>query len=155
MSTLFAYISTKTTADPYIPPVSADLRVLSRDVSDAFVALSGGYRMVGEIRMFPLQRTVPGHLLCDGKEVAKASFPELYGYLGNTEGTAIDPLNFLLPNFVGAASFVPAAAAASETVTDGTVVNAVPTNPDVPDYDFWAQYVDTADSGGRPHLVDY
>ena len=30
-------------------------------------------------------RSVPNHLLCDGREVAKASFPELYGYLGDRD----------------------------------------------------------------------
>lgn len=155
MSSFLVYISTHTTADPYIPPYETDVRMLSRGVSDALTALSGGRQDVGEFKFFPLQRTVPGFLLCDGKEVPKADFQELYGYLGNTEGTPVDPLNFVLPNFVAAASFVPAATAATETVTQGTVENTVPTNPDVPDYDFWVEYVDTADSGGRPHQVDF
>jgi hypothetical protein len=148
VSELFAYISSKTTADPYIPPVSLDIRKLSRDVSDAFVALSGGYRMVGQVTFFPLQRSVPGHLLCDGKEVAKASFPELYSFLGDTQGTPVDPDNFLLPNLIGAASFVPAAASEPETVEDGTVTSPPPTDPSIP---AWNEdiYEDT-DSGGKP-----
>lgn len=154
MSTLFAYISSKTTADPYIPPVTSDIRTLSRDVSDAFVALSGGYRMVGQLAFFPLQRTVPGHLLCDGREISKQTFPELYSFLGDTQGAPVDPLNFVLPNFIGAASFVPAAAAATETESAGTVTSPVPTDPDIPDYDWWKNIYGDTDSGGRS-LLNY
>lgn len=142
MSELFAYIATKTTADPYLPPATPDMRIFARDVSDAFVALSGGYVMVGQIKFFPLQRAVPGHLLCDGREVAKASFPELYSYLLDSQGTPADADNFVLPSFVGAATFVPAAAAEVETEVQGTVNTPTPVGGN-------SDYYGDADSGGR------
>lgn len=148
MSALYAYISTKTTSDPYIPPASSDLRIFARDVSDAFVALSGGYQVAGQIRFFPSQRSVPLHLLCDGREVSKVSFPELYAYLGDSEGTPVDPDNFVLPDFIGAAAFAPAPAADAETANEGTVSTPPPA---VPPPDWYDNYGD-ADSGGRRRL---
>lgn len=151
MSGLFAYIATKTTADPYLPPATHDIRILARDVSDAFVALSGGYVMVGELKFFPLQRSVPAHLLCDGREVAKISFPELYSYLGDTQGTPADTDNFVLPNFIGATAFDPAPTAEVEETNAGTVTTPPPTDPSIPN---WYDDYGDADSGGRPFDFD-
>jgi hypothetical protein len=150
MSELYAYICTRTTADPYIPPASLDIRILSRDVSDAFVALSGGYVRVGEIRLFPIQRTVPFHVLCDGRELSKVSFPELYSYLGDTQGTPADVDNFVLPNFIGG-SLTPAASADTETVNEGTVTSPPPSDPSIPN---WYDQNGDADSGGRRFEFD-
>ena len=138
-STLFPYIATLTTSDPYLPVRPLDLQRMSRDISDAFVAISGGHQVVGRICFYPVQRTVPYHLLCDGKEVAKLSFPELFEYLGTTQGTAVDATNnFLLPNYIASASLVPATTAATETV-----INASVTTPGT------GATLGTGDSGGR------
>lgn len=150
MSALLVYICTKSTVDPYVAPSAADLRMLARDVSDGFLALSGGYRMVGQLAFFPLQRSVPGHLLCDGREVPKASFPELYSYLGNTEGTPVDPDNFVLPNYVGATAFEPAATSEPETVDAGTSTAPAPVDPAIPDYDWYDEVYKQWDNAGRP-----
>lgn len=95
------------------------MRFLHRDVSDALAGFAGGHQVVGRLAFYPLQRSVPGHLLCDGKEVSKTSFPELYAYLGDTQGTPADSDNFVLPDFLGA--ITPATVADPETVSDGTV----------------------------------
>lgn len=125
MSELFAYICTAQTADPYVPSAAPNLAVFSRDVSDALYALQGGYRRVGQISFYPLQRAVPFHLLCNGQEVPKAAFPELYAYLLDFMGTPTDPANFVLPNYIGAA-LTGAATAAPETVQGGTVTSETP-----------------------------
>ena len=143
MSGFFVYICTRTTADPYLPPLALDVRTLSRDVSDAFSAIAGGYERAGQLSLYPLQRSVPNHLLCDGKEVAKASFPELYGYLQDTQGTPVDAANFLLPNYLG--TFAPATAAEAETVNEGTVSTPAPAGAPVNPYDNYGD----VDSGGR------
>lgn len=146
MSTFYVYIATKTTADPYIPPRAISLDVLSRDVSDAMSALSGGRFDVGKLAFFPVQRSVPNHLLCDGREVSKASFPELYDYLGDTQGAAAAGM-FKLPDFITA--FVQAPTADPETVTDGTVSTPPPLAPP-PQYNSHnPMYWGDADSGGR------
>lgn len=126
MSELYAYICTKSTVDPYVPRNALNLALLSQDVSDAFMALSGGFQVVGRISFFPVQRAVPFHLLCDGQEVPKASFQELYAYLADTQGAAADPDNFVLPNYL--TGLTPAATAEPETVTDGGV--STPSTPD-------------------------
>ena len=148
MSSFFAYISTKSTADPYLATRTQSLDMLARDVSDAFFALSGGHFQVGALAFFPVQRSVPNHLLCDGKEVLKASFPELYAYLGDSQGAAVDPDKFKLPDYTSA--FTPAAATLTETVVEGTVTTPPPVsvppayNPNQSD----PLYGDV-DSGGR------
>lgn len=148
MSGLFPYICTESTLDPYVSAQTNDIRFLAQQVADGFSALQGGYRMVGQLAFFPLQRNVPGHMLCDGKEVSKAAFPRLYSYLGDTQGTPVDPDNFVLPNYIGAASFVPAATADTETVVDSTVTAPAPTDPAIPAWDeeIYKQW----DSAGRP-----
>lgn len=121
MSELFAYICTKQSSDPFVSPTTASLPAFSREVADAFYAVQGGFLRVGQIAFFPAQRSIPFHLLCNGQEVSKVSFPELYDYLGDFEGVPVDPENFVLPNFIG--SITPAAAAAPETVEGGTVTS--------------------------------
>jgi hypothetical protein len=149
MSLYFAYICTKTTADPFIPPRSASVEALSRDVSDAFSALTGGRLEVGQLAFYPVQRSVANHLLCDGREVSKASFPELYAYIGDTEGAPVDPLNFKLPDYLAAAP-APATVADAETTTEGTVSTPVPA---IPPPTYYPERTDRTwgdvDSGGR------
>lgn len=123
MSTLYAYICTKSTYDPVIPTVTADIRILARDVSDSFASIAGGFFQVGKISLFPLQKAVPFHLLCDGSEVSQVSFPELFEYLGTSQGTPVDPANFVLPDFIGG-TFTPAATATPETVSGGTIATS-------------------------------
>lgn len=152
MSELFAYICTKSTVDPYVPTTAIDVQHLSRDVSDGFLALSGGYFRVGQLAFFPVQRSVPSHLLCDGREVPKASFPELYQYLGSSQGAPVNPDNFKLPDFIGAASFAPAPTASTETATQGTVDTPEPTPP-VGDPEPIHEIYGPVESGGRGERI--
>lgn len=148
MSEFYTYICTKSTADPYLPSRTISLEVLSRDVSDAFTALSGGRFEVGRLAFYPVQRSVPNHLLCDGREILKSSFPELYGYLGDVEGTPVDPDSFVLPNYL--TTFAPATTADPETTSQGTVSTPEPAIPPPTYYDEQSDrlYGDV-DSGGR------
>ncbi len=151
MSDVFSYIATRSTVDPYIPSRATSLPLLARDVSDGFVALSGGHTTVGQIAQFPLQRSVPNHLLCDGREVAKVSFPELFEFLGDSQGASSDADYFVLPNYLGAGAIEPApiADAVIESEVGGTVSTPDPTPPaptDPPEE--YPTYGDV-DSGGR------
>ena len=127
MSEFFTYICTRTTNDPFLPARTSSIDHLSRDVSDAFSALAGGRFTVGQLAFFPVQRSVPNHLLCDGREVAQASFPELYSYIGDSEGAPVDPLKFKLPDYLTA--FTAAPAAEVETEIQGTVSTPPPAVP--------------------------
>lgn len=153
MSELFAYICTRSTVDPYVPTGAANLLTLARDTSDGFLALSGGYNRVGQLAFFPVQRSVPNHLLCDGREISRASFPELYEYLGSSQGVPVDPDNFLIPSYIGAADFTPAPAADTETESGGTVSTPVPTPPVGDPEPREDLYGDTG-SGGRPNRFE-
>ncbi len=124
MSQFYTYIATKTTADPYLAPRTANITILARDVADGFSALSGGRLNVGQLAFFPVQRSVPNHLLCDGREVLQSSFPELYGYLGASEGAPVDAAKFKLPNYLS--TFAPATTASTETVHQGTASTPEP-----------------------------
>lgn len=146
---MFAYICTRSTADPYVPHGAANIAQLARDVSDGFLALSGGHNRVGELAFFPVQRSVPNHLLCDGREIAKVQFPELYEYLGSSQGAPVDPDKFKLPAYVGAAAFTPAPTADTETETEGTVSTPAPTPP-VGDPEPRDEIYGDTGSGGRP-----
>lgn len=151
MSELFPYICTTQTADPYVPGTTRDLGTFARDVSDAFSAIQGGFRRVGEISFYPLQKAVPFHLLCDGKEVSKAAFPQLYEYLLNFMGDPTNPDNFVLPNLIGEA-LTGAAAAAPETVQGGTVTS----EPSSPGGGSSGGSIDPAvDSGGRTRQQNF
>lgn len=148
MSIYYAYIATKSTADPYLPPMAPNLARLARDTADGFLALSGGRLEVGRLQFYPVQRSVPNHLLCDGREVTKDAFPELYAYLGDSGGTPGSSLNFKLPNYLTA--LTPATTAVTETVVQGTVTTPVPA---VPPPTYYPGQTDPTfgdvDSGGR------
>jgi len=157
MGILFTYIATRSTVDPYIPPQTANIALLARDTSDGFYALSGGHNVLGRLAQFPVQRSVANHLLCDGREVSKESFPELFDYLGNSQGASFDVNYFVLPNYTTA--ITPATAPAPETATEGTVTTADPTPAPAPapgaepapaeEYPIYGD----ADSGGRTRHV--
>lgn len=153
MSEFFAYVATKSTAEPSVPARSVSVERLSRDISDAFYALQGGYLHVGQLAFFPVQRSVPNHLLCDGREVAKVSFPELYEYLGDSQGTPADADNFVLPDYTG--TFTPATTSDVETATEGTVSTPVPAVPS-PAYnpDSSTPNYGDVDSGGRSRKLN-
>lgn len=149
MSVLYAYICTKTTVDPFLPPRSLSIDALSRDVSDAFVALAGGRTTVGQLVFYPTQRAVPNHLLCDGREVAKASFPELYDYLGTSQGTPANADNFVLPDYIG--TIAAATTAQPETAGQGSVATPPPVSPPPGEYPERTDPIyGDVDSGGRP-----
>lgn len=146
MSDLFVYICTRQTADPYVPPVARDLATLARDTADGFYALQGGRRTVGQLAFFPLQQSRSDHLLCDGREVRRDQYPELFEYLGTFMGTPSDSDHFVLPDYTGGGALTTAAATAPE-VTTGNTVTSEPATPGGGDS---GGSIDPAvDSGGR------
>lgn len=118
-SVYYRFIATRTTTQTTIPSFVDNTPELTRRVRSAFLANNSGVTRVGEIKDFPLSDAVPNFLLCDGSEVAQIDFPELYAYLGNSQGVALDAANFLLPDYVGVST--PAATYPSQTTEGGTV----------------------------------
>jgi len=130
MSVFYRFIATKTTYAATIPSTVQGFADLVYRVRKALLATSYPLR-VGELRDFPLPTAQPNMLLGNGAEVAIASFPELYAYLGNSQGVPLDPLNFKLPNFVGVST--PAPVYPTQVVTGGDVnTGGVITEPTQP-----------------------
>ena len=117
--TFYRFIATKTTYQTTIPAFINSVPELVRRVRIAFLANAGGQTTVGELKDFPLSNAVANYLLCDGSEVAQIDFPELYAYLGDSQGAPVDPDNFVLPDYVGAAT--PAATYPPQTTEGATV----------------------------------
>ena len=57
--------------------------------------------LAGEIKMWAGDAIPYGWLLCDGSEVSKTDYPELYGAIGDLWGTPSSSSNFKLPNLTG------------------------------------------------------
>ncbi len=130
MSAVFyRFIATRTSYATTIP-LNVKPNELVRRVRGALSATAYP-TLVGELKDFPLPTAIPNFLLCDGSEVSKTAFPELDAYLGDSEGAAVDPLNFILPDFVGV--ITPAPTYPEQVVEGGTVsTGGVPTEPTTP-----------------------
>lgn len=59
------------------------------------------HTMVGEIKMWAGNTIPDGWLLCDGAEVSKTTYPNLYEAIGDLWGTPASSSNFMLPNLNG------------------------------------------------------
>lgn len=57
--------------------------------------------LAGEIKMWAGNEIPYGWLLCDGSEVSKTDYPELYGAIGDLWGVPSSSSNFKLPNLTG------------------------------------------------------
>lgn len=59
------------------------------------------YTMAGEIKMWAGDKIPDGWLLCDGSEVSKTKYPNLYAAIGDLWGVPNSSSNFKLPNLKG------------------------------------------------------
>lgn len=59
------------------------------------------YGMAGEIKMWAGDTIPNGWLLCDGSEISKTDYPNLYAAIGDLWGTPNSSSNFKLPNLTG------------------------------------------------------
>jgi len=53
---------------------------------------------IGTIICFAGQLVPQGWVLCDGSEISKSEYPNLFSVIGNTYGTPVNSSNFILPN---------------------------------------------------------
>ena len=118
MSALYIFIASKSTVDAVIPSVAVNQLDYNRRVAQAFRAQGGGRLTVGDLKLRPNSTAIPNHLLCDGSRVVRAQFPELFRFLGVTEGAGDGVSTFNLPNYLGTPLAVPASAPV-QAVTDG------------------------------------
>jgi hypothetical protein len=149
VSETFTFIATKTTYATTIPLSIGSLGELVRRVRNAMLATAYP-TTVGELREFPLSKPLANFLLCDGSEVERVSFPELFAYLGDTQGAATDPANFLLPDYRGAK--VPAVVYPVQDVTGSDVGVGQETQEPVSSGQTGGTTGGNPVSGGRPRL---
>lgn len=131
MSELFVFICTRTTAATIVPP-SASLPDLNRRVTNAFRANTGGVLTVGDLKLRPNGLPIPNHLLCNGVAVSRIAFPDLFAFLGISEGPGDGSTTFNIPNYVGVTLAVPATVPEQTVTTGGTVTSTdapPPTEP--------------------------
>ncbi len=119
MSQPWAFIATKTTADPVIPASSLSPQEFQRKVAGYTQAIAGGTLEAGTIKWRATERAVANHLLCDGSLQDPLSFPDLFAAIGTTFG-GDGVATFALPNYSGALTV--ATPTVSQTVDEsGTV----------------------------------
>lgn len=148
--TVYTFIATRKSYATTIPLGLKNFNELVRRVRDALAATAYP-TLVGELKDFPLSNSVQGFLLCDGSEVRRVDFPELYAYLGDSQGTPTSTSTFVLPNYVGAKTQAPTAPA--QTIVNGTVstggTTSTPTQPGQAGGTVGSSPV----SGGRPQTL--
>jgi hypothetical protein len=123
---VYIFIATKTTADVALPVPAFDQREYNRRVSNAFRSSVGGHLVVGDLKLRPNGNAVQNHLLCDGSEISRTQFPELFALLGESEGAGDGATTFNLPNYLGSSLTVPSDAPVQTITEHGTVENPVP-----------------------------
>ncbi|MGN1217373.1 MAG: phage tail protein, partial [Phocaeicola sp.] len=79
------------------------------------------FTMAGEIKMWAGDTIPDGWLLCDGSEVSKTTYPNLYAAIGDLWGTPASSSNFVLPNLTGRVPVGYNSADTDTTETFGTV----------------------------------
>jgi hypothetical protein len=121
---LYIYIATKTTVPVVVPPNARSQLEMNRRISNSLMANSGGHLTVGDLKLRPVAKAIPNHLLCDGSAIARTQFPELFALLGTTFGAGDGSTTFNLPDYSGS---LEAAADGVQTITErGTVEDPLP-----------------------------
>lgn len=128
------FIRTKTTYDPVVPALAVSQDQFNRDVSYALSALAGGYGVAGDLQYRASAKAIANFILCDGSELSRTAYPELFDAIGETFGAGDGSTTFAIPTQDDLATVIATPPAAPEqTVTDGTVGSgttvATPTDP--------------------------
>ncbi len=119
MSQPWAFICTKTTADPVIPASSLSPQEFQRRVAGYTQAIAGGALEAGTIKWRATESAIANHLLCDGSLQNPLSFPDLFAAIGTTFG-GDGTTTFALPDYSGALTV--AAPTVTQTIDEsGTV----------------------------------
>ena len=150
MSTLYVFICTKTTPDPVLPVQTFNQVDYNRRVANTFRAQAGGRLVVGDLKLRPNGNPIDNHLLCDGSAVSRIAFPELFDFLGTSEGAGDGVTTFNLPNYLGAPITVPASAPVQTPTTGGTIDTATPVTQPTQPGETGGTTGGNIQSGGRP-----
>ena len=153
MTQLFGFIATKTSYANVVPQGPMSQGQFNRRVANAFAGNEGRLTQVGEILFFPISTPdMANVVLCDGKQLSSASFPELSDFLGTSQGVAAAG-KFVLPNTT---TFVFAPTVPVQTVDPaGTVITSKPVVEPTAAGATGGTTGGNVDSGGKPPYVDH
>src|SRR5690242_4609364 len=150
MSQIYVFICTKTTPDTVLPVQTNNQADFNRRISNTFKTQQAGKLVVGDLKLRPDGNPIPNHILCDGAAISRTQFPELFAYLGVTEGSGDGVTTFNVPNYLGVPLEVPATAPPQTTTPGGTTTTPTPvTQPTQPGQTGGTSGGNTV-SGGRP-----
>jgi microcystin-dependent protein len=91
---------TQSTAQELKAEFDADSEVIA-NVINVMVGMLNTFEPSGTIVQYAGRTAPNGWLMCDGSEVPKSAYPELYQAIGDTYGIASVVTNFVIPNFKG------------------------------------------------------
>lgn len=148
----YVFICARDTYPINVPQFAISEADYRRKVSNAFSAISGGFRRVGDLVLRPNASAFDDHLLCDGTVIQRASFPQLVTYLAGATASSAT-----LPDYRGAALTVAAEAdTPTQVISDGGTVSTggTVTTPTTPAQTGGTTGGNVSTGGRRPRTLD-
>lgn len=152
MSDIYVFVCTKTAADAALPAQAYNQSDFNRRVSNTFRAFNGGRLVCGDLKLRPTADPVANHLLCDGSQVSRTQFPELFRLLGESEGDGAT--TFSLPNYLGDSLNVPETAPVQTITEHGTIATPIPVTEPTEPGEIGGTDGGNVVSGGKPAKID-
>lgn len=122
MTDTFVFIATRSTPDLALPPqAGGNQEAFNRRIAQILGILAGGHQTAGHLRLRPTGDPIKDHLLCDGSEISRTQFPELFAYLGTQYGEGDGSTTFNLPDYRNGSLTVPAETPVHVIGAGGTV----------------------------------
>lgn len=119
---LYWFICSTAAYPASVPIVAGSQADFNRRTANALAGLSKSRHQVGDLLARPVATPVNGHLLCDGSEVGRTDFPQLFAEIGTAWGAGDGSTTFNIPNLV-TASLPLATTAPAQTITDTTTTD--------------------------------
>lgn len=120
MAEIYWFICSRSAYPVVVPTVASNQSNFNRQMSNAVAGIRNSRHAVGDLLVRPIPKAIKDHLLCDGSEVARLSFPQLFAEIGTQWGEGDGETTFNLPNLLGA-TLPNATTAPEQTITDSTV----------------------------------
>ena len=129
---VFVYIATQTTYERTVPASGITPNEFQRQTANLLSDLALGQTRAGDLLFRPIEKSISGHLLCDGTLLSIDQFRQLYDEIG-TEFGGDGVTTFALPDYTDQPITAPAATVTQNIVEGGTVSSGeavtTPTNP--------------------------
>lgn len=131
-ASVYWFICTTASYPSAVPVVAGSQQAFNRRAANALAGLSKSRHEVGDLLARPNPNAINNHLLCDGSEVGRTAFPQLFAAIGTDWGAGDGSTTFNIPNLLGTtipnATTAPPQVIADATVSTGAVIDQ-PTSP--------------------------